>query len=218
MAGRTAKTVRVSLSRDSLLDLSEEILASEGQDALTMRRLASAAGATAMALYNHFENREDLLDALVERMFARITLPQAGATLPQAGVAVAKAGARTLPVWDGFLRQLGLAMVGEAKRKPVLFRIAMTRPTKPASAARLRDLTIGRFLEAGLTATQAEHAYVTIAMFLRGLLLYEVERACTQNLPSYGDIEDLYHAGLDVFLDGIRAIAARNGKSKRKKR
>jgi len=46
-----------------------------GVDALSMRTLATELGAGAMSLYHYIANEEDLLDGLVDLVFAEITLP-----------------------------------------------------------------------------------------------------------------------------------------------
>jgi AcrR family transcriptional regulator len=44
-----------------------------------MRRLGQALGVEAMSLYNHFDNKDDILEAMVDRVYAEIVLPEPGA-------------------------------------------------------------------------------------------------------------------------------------------
>jgi AcrR family transcriptional regulator len=48
-----------------------KILEKEGEDAVSMRRVAQAVGITPMAIYHHFPNREALLDFVVDREFTK---------------------------------------------------------------------------------------------------------------------------------------------------
>lgn len=48
----------------------------EGLSAITIRRLAQEHGVTPMALYRHFRDKGDLLDALAARLLADIRLPE----------------------------------------------------------------------------------------------------------------------------------------------
>ncbi len=47
-----------------------------GADSLSMRKLGEALGVEAMSLYNHVANKEDLLDGMVDLVFAEIDLPE----------------------------------------------------------------------------------------------------------------------------------------------
>jgi AcrR family transcriptional regulator len=47
------------------------LLESEGPEAVSMRRVARAAGVTAMAIYHHYPSRKVLLDAITAAEFAR---------------------------------------------------------------------------------------------------------------------------------------------------
>lgn len=51
-------------SADRIREAALDILVSEGAGAVTMRRVAAAAGVTAMATYKHFANRDELLSAV----------------------------------------------------------------------------------------------------------------------------------------------------------
>jgi AcrR family transcriptional regulator len=48
-----------------------KILEKEGEDAVSMRRVAQAVGITPMAIYHHFAKREALLDFVVDREFTK---------------------------------------------------------------------------------------------------------------------------------------------------
>jgi AcrR family transcriptional regulator len=48
------------------------ILEAEGPEAVSMRRVADAAGITPMAIYHHFPNREALLNSVTNREFATL--------------------------------------------------------------------------------------------------------------------------------------------------
>ncbi|UKD54968.1 TetR/AcrR family transcriptional regulator [Amycolatopsis sp. FU40] len=51
---------------ERLVAAAREIVAAEGAAAVTMRRVAEAAGVTAMAIYRHYANREVLLRAVAD--------------------------------------------------------------------------------------------------------------------------------------------------------
>jgi AcrR family transcriptional regulator len=61
---------RGSLSQDAILDAAEA-LAESGFDGVTMRAVAARLGAVPMALYNHFETKEKLVNALLDRVLGR---------------------------------------------------------------------------------------------------------------------------------------------------
>jgi AcrR family transcriptional regulator len=48
------------------------VLAQEGSDAVTMRRIAGEVGITAMAVYRHYPNRAGLLNVLADEGFAEL--------------------------------------------------------------------------------------------------------------------------------------------------
>jgi AcrR family transcriptional regulator len=54
------------------------LLDSEGADAVTMRRVAQAAGITAMAIYRHYPNREGLLNTVANAGFEELAGELAG--------------------------------------------------------------------------------------------------------------------------------------------
>lgn len=67
--------------RRQLLDVAESLLEGSGSDALRMDTLASAAGVTRPVVYSHFDNREALIIALLERHEARLRTEDAPADM-----------------------------------------------------------------------------------------------------------------------------------------
>jgi AcrR family transcriptional regulator len=65
---------RGSLTRELILDAAEE-LAREGWDSLSMRSVAARLNAAPMALYNHFADKDELVDALLDRVLSRFEPP-----------------------------------------------------------------------------------------------------------------------------------------------
>ena len=64
------------LSRERVLRQALALADSEGLDALSMRRLGRELGAGAMSLYHHVADKEELLDGMVDLVFAEIHLPE----------------------------------------------------------------------------------------------------------------------------------------------
>ena len=64
-----------TIDREAVLDAALQVLDTEGAEALTMRRLASELGVSAMAPYRHVGNKDELLMVLVDRLAARLVYP-----------------------------------------------------------------------------------------------------------------------------------------------
>lgn len=57
---------------DRIAHVALTILAKEGTEAVSMRRVAEAVGITPMAIYHHFPSREALLNTITDREFAKL--------------------------------------------------------------------------------------------------------------------------------------------------
>jgi AcrR family transcriptional regulator len=66
---------RAPLSRERVLDAALALADESGVESLSMRKLAKELGVEAMSLYNHVASKEDLLNGLVDRVFAEIEPP-----------------------------------------------------------------------------------------------------------------------------------------------
>ena len=68
---------RARLTRERILTAALDLVAHEGLDSLSMRRLAAELGVNPMSIYHHVESKRALLDALVERAFGQFRMPPA---------------------------------------------------------------------------------------------------------------------------------------------
>ena len=66
---------RGTLNRERTVTAALELLDEEGLDALSMPRLAHRLGVGTMSLYSHLEGKDDLLDAVVNRVFETVIPP-----------------------------------------------------------------------------------------------------------------------------------------------
>src|SRR5215218_294925 len=72
----TGRRPRNSLTVESIIDAAESV-AIEGFDGLTIRAVASELGASPMALYRYFATKDELVDALLDRVLGRFEEPAA---------------------------------------------------------------------------------------------------------------------------------------------
>jgi AcrR family transcriptional regulator len=67
------------LSTERIVSAALEVADRDGAARLTMRSLAGTLGVTPMSIYRYVANKDALLDAMVDAVFAEIRLPQIGA-------------------------------------------------------------------------------------------------------------------------------------------
>ncbi|WP_066943490.1 TetR/AcrR family transcriptional regulator [Microtetraspora fusca] len=146
---------REPLNREKVLDAALELADGEGLEGLSMRRLAKALGVEAMSLYNHVSNKADLVDGIVERVFAQVEPPDPA-----------------LP-WPEQVRTAALSMYRVFSRHPVVpLALATDRsnPTSPHAMAAMDGL-VGALFQAGFDERGAWRALGAINGLVFGALL-----------------------------------------------
>lgn len=58
--------------RDQIRDTARDLFAREGYESVSMRRIGSEIGCSPMAIYRHYENKEELLLSICEETFSRM--------------------------------------------------------------------------------------------------------------------------------------------------
>ena len=187
------------LDRDAVVDEALRLLDAEGRDALTMRRLGAGLNVEAASLYAHVAGKDDLIDAVLDRVLDGIELPAPGRS-PRAAIV------------EGFsaYRRALLA-------HPTIVLLMTERARFTRSQARLATRSISLFEEAGLSTRRAVDVHVTLVAFVLGFILQEVSRPASPSPELLeGDPElrravaalvqstrdERFETGLAVILDG----------------
>ncbi len=100
--------------RSKILDAARDLLMQEGYERVTMRRIAEAIEYSPTTIYNHFEDKEDLVRSLCDRDFGRLL-----------GALADEAQLEDPVAW---LRQLGLAYARFALTFPNHYRFMFMTP------------------------------------------------------------------------------------------
>ncbi len=202
---------REPLTRDriatSALDLIEKI----GLEAFSTRRLGAALGCEAMALYNHYPSKDAVLDAVVERMMRKLTVPP-----------------RDPRGWPERARTFARSYRALSRMHPHAFPLAATRRfNTPESLAFLDDI-FRAFSEDGLSPKETLYVFRTVANFCNGTVLDELAGLARAAAPqpewpgnahphllevapfmSPTHADDVFEVGLSVILDGlVRQVGA----------
>ena len=218
---RAATERRAPLSRDRVLVAALALADTGGLESLTMRRLGEELDVGPMALYRHVANKDDLIDGLVDLVFAEIGQPASGTNWRAA------MRERSSSLRDALLRHRWAIGLMESRRNP-----------GPANL-RHHDAVIGSLLAAGFDMAMAAHAYSLLDAYIYGFALTkmslpfestsdiaEVAQTMLQPFPVNAypnlaafitehamkpgyDYADEFEYGLDVILDGLeRALEA----------
>lgn len=155
MTTRTMKQRRPAtpLTRDRVLHTALALADQGGLESLTMRKLGQELGVEAMALYYHFANREEIVDGLVDLVFAEVELPAADGDWRPA------MRRRAISLRDALLRHRWAIGLMEARRNP-----------GPANL-RHHDAMVGSLRSAGFDMAMVAHAYAVLDAYVYGFAL-----------------------------------------------
>lgn len=106
------------LTRQAVLAAAVELVDEHGLAALSMRRLGAELGVEAMALYHHVGSKEELLDGLVEHLFAEVV----------PAILDASGGAGGDTDWRAALRVAAHVMLEALQAHPNLVPVVLSRP------------------------------------------------------------------------------------------
>lgn len=218
MAGRRQLTPETVVGRALVL------ADSAGLEGVTIRRLAKDLGVTPMALYWHFRNKDELLDAMMGRIFAEVD-----------------PALRDSAAWVEQFRELMQSLAGALRAHPGVAPLFATRTNSSESSLRFTEVALGVLRRGGFSPTEAtqvsRHALSTIVNLVvggpgfiapegsgelldarrRARLYLEalpperyprlVEAAVPLSAPE--DPGAYYRFGLDLLLAGVEEMAAR---------
>jgi AcrR family transcriptional regulator len=150
---------RKPLSRQRVLEAAIELADERGVAELTMRKLAKELGVEAMSLYNHVANKGDLLDGMIDLVFAEIDPPAPG------GDWKAELRKRAVSTREALLRHRWA--VGEMEG----------RTSHGPSNLKVHDAVLGCLRAAGFPVEMTVHAYSVQDAYIYGFALQQTDMA-----------------------------------------
>ncbi|WP_328329407.1 MULTISPECIES: TetR/AcrR family transcriptional regulator [unclassified Streptomyces] len=168
-----APTPRASLSSRQIADAAVRIADAEGLAAVTMRRLATELGVAPMAAYRYVSGKDELLELMIDRVYAEADL-FGDATGWRETLRTVALGTRLLVLAHAWLGQLSSPRAG----------VALT----PARFA-VMERALASLDGLGLDADTMHAAFVTVSSFTLGQAYAEVamRQAMTAEGWSSGD-------------------------------
>jgi AcrR family transcriptional regulator len=143
------------LSKERVLRRALALADSEGIDALSMRRLGKELDAGAMSLYHHIRDKEQLLDGMVDLVFAEIALPE------------------VRDEWQAAMRARAVSARQVLARHPWAIAIMASRTTPGPANLRHHEAVTACLREAGFSIRMATHANWLLDSYVYGFALQE---------------------------------------------
>jgi AcrR family transcriptional regulator len=168
---------RTALSRERILRAALTQADAGGLAALTIRNLAEALGAAPMALYRHVANKNDLVDGLIDLVFAEIDLPSGD--------------------WKTAMRRRAISLRDVLSRHRWAIGLMESRRNPGPANLRHHDAVIGSLRQGGFSVAMAAHAYSVLDGYIYGFALTKM------SLPfdTSEEIADVAHSMLQPFPD-----------------
>ncbi|MDO9497657.1 MAG: TetR/AcrR family transcriptional regulator [Nocardioides sp.] len=185
---------RNTLSRARVIAAAMELADADGVAALTIRALAARLEVRPMSLYHYVATKEELLDALVEQVYAEMERPD-----PTAGD------------WRAELVRRGESVRALLLRHPWALWLLETRtaPERPAALGHA-EAVLATLLAGGCPPEVAVRAHVLLDSYVYGFVLQELTMASTDpHSDNSGELAVSLEAGpypsLRAAMSAVRA-------------
>ena len=168
------------LSRERVIDAAVQVADAGGVAMVTMRRVAEQLGVEAMSLYHHVANKDVILDALIDQVFAEIDLPAANED------------------WTSAMRRRAASARIAIRRHSWALGLMESRPNPGPSTLRHHDAVLGCLRGAGFSVAQAAQAFSLLDSYVSGFVLQEISLPFQNN----AELEDVAEAITAEMLPG----------------
>jgi AcrR family transcriptional regulator len=154
------------LSRERIVAAAVELADLGGLESLTMRGIGHTLGVEAMSLYNHVEDKDDILSGIVERVFSEIDVTEG-------------------PSWRDAMRRTAISAHDAMMRHPWACELILRPNTRMIFPARLvyMESILARLRRAGLTPEGASRGYHAIDSHVFGFTMWELGHALPDDMP-----------------------------------
>ena len=214
---------RAQLTRERVLEAAVAFADRHGLAALSMRKLGEELGASAMSAYYYFANKDQLLDGMIDVVFAEIEPPSPALD------------------WKAAMRRRAISTREALNRHRWAIGNMEGRTDHGAANIRLHDAVLGCLRAAGFSLEATVHAYSVQDAYIYGFVLQETDMSpqttedfaaeaqrqmeaykdMLANYPHIAEVVGGYVAkegydyakeflfGLDLILDGLDRLRER---------
>jgi len=200
MRGRGERPWHRGVDREGVVTAALALLDEGGLSAMTMRRLATTLDVEAASLYAHIGSKDDLVDAVLDRVLDSVELPDPD------------------PDARGYLIRAFGDYRATLLRHPAVVLLMTERARMSNSQVRLAGRSIELLQDAGLSMRAAVNTHITMVAFTLGFILQEVSRPTTPTGPAPANLDpaiapvlktlaersvvERFEVGLQLILDG----------------
>lgn len=201
---------RTALTRDRLVTAALDYIDAHGLSALSMHKLGAELGVKAMSLYNHVANKSDVLDGVVEALWAEV-----------------EATAPADQDWRAGVEAFGHAVRGMVRRHPQAAPLVFSQQVMPESSLRLVRDHVGALMAAGFGEARSYDVMRTVTSYVFGSAFVEITWGAAQTgcapavsellrpgtpeelasvaeiFCGQSDLDAQFELGLALMLDGI---------------
>ena len=172
---------RNTLSRVRIVDAAVELIDAQGLNAATMPALAKRLGVGTMSLYRHVDDKNDLMNAVAERLLSDVQVPDGEPSDWEDRVV-------------GYLRCLREVAIAH----PALAHILAERGLTVGPVFDQLELVHTILRSAGFSNTDAVRAFYTMFVYVLGFVIWELPRVHEQS-------EDVYIDSWNAAIDRLDA-------------
>jgi AcrR family transcriptional regulator len=198
---------RPPVPTERIVEAALQIVDDEGAEALSLRALAQRLGSSTATLYRHFDNRDELLNHVVDHTFRE---------------APAQAGQLRGLRWEDACRTMAASMFESLRNHPNVTPLLLAQAPTGPNAMALREFALQMLLNAGFSPSVAVRSYATLARFVLGFALQltgeqagdvaiagALDSSGQNRLPDTATVaeipplDDQFAFGLNLLLTGI---------------
>jgi len=202
-----ARPTKPLLSRDRIVACALALVDAEGLQSVSTRRLAAELGVSGPSLYNHFRNKDEILDAVADTVCAQVE------------VSMFTDGTE----WRQALLEWARSYRAALSAHPNIVPFLAQGPGRRPSQLRIADAVFGGMTEAGWPNAQATHIGALMRYFVAGSALGSFARGFiddaeiyTRDYPHLDQAhlladhqqrvdEGAFETGLHALIDGLAA-------------
>ncbi|MFG3305552.1 TetR/AcrR family transcriptional regulator [Streptomyces wuyuanensis] len=211
------------LSRERIVGAASALVDAEGLDAVSTRRLAAELGVSGPSLYNHFRNKDEILDAVADAVSAKVDLSMFDESDPRD--------------WRTALHDWAVSYRAALTEHPNVVPVLARGPGRRPAGLKVADAVFGAMVRAGWPAARATHIGALMRYFITGSALGSFAGGFVDDETAYDPSdyphlgqahllaerqekidEGAFETGLRALLDGLTAQYEAGRRAKRAER